>query len=331
VNELLRVDHLTKLFRLDRDAAIYAVNDVSFTIGRGETLGLVGESGSGKTTVGRCVLRLIEPTSGSIVFDGMELGSLSDEALRKLRHRMPLVFQDPYTSLNPMRTARQTVEEPLLIEDELGAQERAARLMETLEAVRLGRRYLDRYPGELTASEQQRLAIARALVTHPSLVVVDEATSTLDARARAAILDVLIDLQRELGVSYLFISHDLTAVERISHRIAIMYLGRIAEIASTETIFRKQLHPYSKALLSAVLFPDPERRLEPFQLTGEIPSAINPPAECPLVGRCPFVLPECREAVPPLVEIEPEHWSACIRSGEFQAGGVPAASSAAVA
>ncbi len=323
MTDLLTIEHLTKLFPLDKRSAIYAVNDVSFSIGRGETLGLVGESGSGKTTVGRCILRLIEPDAGRITFDGQELTGLASETLRSLRHRMSLVFQDPYTSLNPMRTVQQTVDEPLLIEGQLSREARQARLLETLDAVRLSRSHLGRYPGELTASQQQRLAIARALVTHPALVVVDEATSTLDARSRAAILDVLIGLQRELGVSYLFISHDLTAVERISHRIAIMYLGRIVEVASTEAIFAKQLHPYSRALLSAVLFPDPARKLAPFHLTGEIPSAINPPAECPLVGRCPFVLPDCRAAVPPQVEMEPGHMTACIRSGEFVAG-IPA-------
>jgi oligopeptide/dipeptide ABC transporter ATP-binding protein len=323
VSDLLRVEHLTKLFPLDKGRAIYAVNDVSFTIGRGETLGLVGESGSGKTTVGRCILRLISPTSGGVVFDGDEITTLDDERLRRMRHRMSLIFQDPFTSLNPMRAVHETVEEPLQIQGELGRDAREIRVLEMLDAVRLGRKYLRRYPGELTASEQQRLAIARALVTHPSLVVVDEATSTLDATARAAILDVLIGLQRDLGVSYLFISHDLTAVERISHRIAIMYLGRIVEVASMEAIFRKQLHPYSRALLSAVLFPDPDRRLEPFHLAGEIPSAINPPAECSLAGRCPFVQVECRSAVPPLVELEDGHLSACIRSPEFLSGGVP--------
>jgi oligopeptide/dipeptide ABC transporter ATP-binding protein len=323
MNELLRVEGMTKLFPIDGHSAIHAVNDVSFTIGRGETLGLVGESGSGKTTVGRCVLCLIRPTAGRVVFDGQDITSLGPDALRATRHRMSLVFQDPYTSLNPMRTVRQTVEEPVVIEGLLDRGAREARLSSTLEAVRLGRRHLGRYPGELTASEQQRLAIARALVTHPALVVVDEATSTLDARARATILDVLTDLQRELGVSYLFISHDLTAVERISHRIAIMYLGRIVELASRQAIFSRQLHPYSRALLSAVLFPDPGRRLEPFYLAGEIPSAINPRAECPLVGRCPFAIPECRADSPPLVELAPAHLSACIRSGEWIADGVP--------
>jgi oligopeptide/dipeptide ABC transporter ATP-binding protein len=323
--EIVRVEGLTKLFPIDRHSAVHAVNDVSFSIGRGKTLGLVGESGSGKTTVGRCVLRLIQPTAGRVVFDGVDITALEPEALRAMRHRMSLIFQDPYTSLNPMRTVRQTVEEPLMIEGQLDRQGREARIASTLEAVRLSRRHVARFPGELTASEQQRLAIARALVTQPALVVVDEATSTLDARARATILDVLMDLQRELGVSYLFISHDLTAVERISHRIAIMYLGRIVELASKEAIFSRQLHPYSRALLSAVLFPDPDRRLEPFYLAGEIPSAINPRAECPLVGRCPFALPACGAGSPPLVELVDGHLTACIRSSEWIAHGVPMA------
>jgi oligopeptide/dipeptide ABC transporter ATP-binding protein len=323
VDAVLRVEHLTKIFPIDRHSSIWAVNDVSFSIGRGETLGLVGESGSGKTTVGRCVLRLLPATSGTVTFDGKELTALDDGGVRSLRHRMTIVFQDPYTSLNPMRTVRQTVEEALVIQDELSGDARKARMSETLDAVRLGPRYLGRYPGEMTASEQQRLAIARALVTHPALVVIDEATSTLDARARATILDVLLDLQRELGVSYLFISHDLTAVERISHRIAIMYLGRLVEEAHTDAIMAKQLHPYSRALLSAVLFPDPRRKLEPFYLSGEIPSAIDQRPECSLAGRCPFVLPDCRAGVPSLVELVEGHATACIRSLSWIDTGVP--------
>ena len=322
MDPVLRVEHLTKVFPIDR-GSIWAVNGVSFSIGRGETLGLVGESGSGKTTVGRCVLRLLEPTSGTVTFDGKELTTLDEGGIRSLRHRMTIVFQDPYTSLNPMRTVRQTVEEALLIQGELSSEAREARMSQTLDGVRLGPRYLGRYPGEMTASEQQRLAIARALVTHPALVVIDEATSNLDARARSTILDVLLDLQGELGVSYLFISHDLTAVERISHRIAIMYLGRIVEEARTSAIMKTQLHPYSRALLSAVLFPDPRRKLEPFYLSGEIPSAIDPPPECSLVGRCPFVLDACRADVPPLVELVEGHLSACIRSREWIEAGVP--------
>ena len=323
MSELVRVENLRKLFRLDQHASIYAVNDVSFSIGRGETLGLVGESGSGKTTVGRCVLRLIQPDAGRIIFDGQDITAVPDTRLRSLRHRMSIVFQDPYTSLNPMLSVHQTVEEPLGLKGGMKGNERRQLVLETLDEVRLGERHTHRYPGELTASEQQRLAIARAIVTRPDLVVVDEATSTLDAGARASILEVLGRLQSELSISYLFVSHDLTAVEKLSHRIAIMYLGQIVEVAPTGAIFAKQLHPYSRALLSAVLHPDPTRRLEPFTLRGEIPSAINPPDECPLAGRCPFVIPECRRAFPPLNEIEPLHFSACIRADEFKDGGVP--------
>lgn len=330
-NEILRVNGLFKLFPLDKQSSIYAVNDVSFSIGYGETLGLVGESGSGKTTVGRCVLRLINPTAGAVEFDGQDLLTLPEEHLRKMRHKMSLVFQDPYTSLNPMRTVRQIVEEPLLIQSRFDRSAREKRVLETLEAVHLGERWLERYPGELTASEQQRLAIARAIVNHPAFMVVDEATSTMDARDRAAILDVLISLQRDMGISYLFISHDMTAVQRISHRIAIMYLGRIVEIATTEAIFGKQLHPYSRALLSAVLYPDPTHKLEPFTLTGEIPSAINPREECPLVTRCPFSQPRCARGVPPLAEVESGHWSACYRSREFALEGIPAQSAQSAA
>jgi len=321
MDELLRVESLTKRFPLDKRTAIWAVNDVSFSIGRGETLGLVGESGSGKTTVGRCILRLLEPDAGRIVFDGTDITTLSQ--LQPIRHRMSIVFQEPYESLNPRRSVRQTVEEPLSLQGTLNREERLARVLSTLDAVRLGERYLSRYPGQLTASEQQRVGIARAIVTHPELVVVDEATSNLDLAGRVGILDLFIDLQKRLGVSYLFISHDLTAVESVSHRIAIMYLGRIVETAPADDLFTKQLHPYSKALLSAVLYPDPTREMDPFTLKGEIPSAINPPDECSLISRCPFAQPRCAKAFPPLVELEEGHYAACYRSSEFVSSGVP--------
>lgn len=323
MNELLRVESLTKRFPLDRQSAIWAVSDVSFSIGRGETLGLVGESGSGKTTVGRCILRLLEPDFGRIVFDSIDITTLSESKLRLLRHRMSIVFQEPYASLNPRRSVRQTVEEPLILQDALNKEERAARIFSTLDAVQLGERHLSRYPGQLTASEQQRVGIARAIVTHPDLVVVDEATSNLDPSARAEILDLFIDLQKRFSVSYLFISHDLTAVERVSHRIAIMYLGRVVEAAAADDLFAKQFHPYSKALLSAVLYPDPTWKLESFMLKGEIPSAINPPDECSLISRCPFTQPYCAEAFPNLEEVQPGHFAACYRSSEFVNSGVP--------
>jgi oligopeptide/dipeptide ABC transporter ATP-binding protein len=329
MKELLRVERLVKHFEVEGGLFVHAVDDVSFTIERGETLGLVGESGSGKTTVGRCVLHLIKPTAGRIVFDGMDITTLNSSELRPLRRRMSIVFQDPLGSLNPRMSVRDTVEEPLRFMDNLTPSERFGRVLETLDAVQLSSAYLSRFPHELTESEQQRVAIARAIVTRGDLVVIDEATSSLDPSVRAFILRLLRDLQTELGISYLFISHDLTAVQRISHRIAIMYLGHIVEVASTEAIFDKQLHPYSRALLSAVLYPNPARKLEPFVLTGEIPSPINPPEECPLVSRCPFAQPECRGGMPPLLEVEPDHWSACFRSLEFIAEGVPARPSAA--
>jgi oligopeptide/dipeptide ABC transporter ATP-binding protein len=331
MKELLRVERLVKHFEVEGGLFVHAVDDVSFTIERSETLGLVGESGSGKTTVGRCVLRLIKPTAGRIVFDGVDITTFNSSELRPLRRRMSIVFQDPLGSLNPRMSVRDTVEEPLRFMDNLTPSDRFGRVLDTLDAVQLSSAYLSRFPHELTESEQQRVAIARAIVTRGDLVVIDEATSSLDPSVRAFILRLLRDLQTELGISYLFISHDLTAVQRISHRIAIMYLGHIVEVASTEAIFDKQLHPYSRALLSAVLYPNPAQKLEPFVLTGEIPSPINPPEECPLVSRCPFAQPECRDGMPPLLEVEPGHWSACFRSSEFIAEGVPARPSEAAA
>jgi oligopeptide/dipeptide ABC transporter ATP-binding protein len=323
---LLSVERLTKRFPLDGKASIVAANDVSFSIARGETLGLVGESGSGKTTVGRCVLRLTEPTSGRIVFDGHDITTLGDSALRSLRPRMQLVFQDPFGSLNPRYSVRETLEEPLTLQGVLGGSERKSRVSQILSSTGLSSDHLKQYPAHLTASEQQRVGIARAIVTHPDLVVLDEPTSNLDPSVRAEILDLLVSLQAEYGTSYLFISHDLTAVESVSHRIAIMYLGRLVEVGPMRAIQTKQLHPYSRALLSAVLYPDPNRPLPSFTLTGEIPSAIDPPDECPLVARCPFVLDRCSAACPPLVAVEEDHLSACYRSREFLPGGVPAES-----
>jgi oligopeptide/dipeptide ABC transporter ATP-binding protein len=317
MRELLRVDSLVKYFPIEKQVFIAAVNDVSFAIGRGETLGLVGESGSGKTTVGRCVLRLLEPTGGAIFFKDREITKLKDRELRELRPRMQIVFQEPFASLNPRRTVRQTVEEPLHLEGQLSADQITARVGESLQAVHLSNRHLSRYPAQLTASEQQRVGIARAIATHPDLVVLDEPTSTLDQSVRAEILDVLIELQQRFEMSYLLISHDLTAVERVSHRIAIMYLGKIVETGTTEQIFARQFHPYSRALLSAVLYPDPRRKLDPFMLEGEIPSPINPRDECSLLGRCPISQDSCALAFPPLEPVEPGRLAACYRWREF--------------
>jgi oligopeptide/dipeptide ABC transporter ATP-binding protein len=320
MTELLRVESLVKHFPLKKNKFIAAVNDVSFTISKGETLGLVGESGSGKTTVGRCILRLIDPTAGRVWFDGQDIMTLGDARMRQLRHRMQLVFQEPFASLNPRRSVQQTVEEPLVLEGKLNREERSRRVHEIIHSVHLSNRLLARYPSQLTASEQQRVGIARAIVTQPDLIVLDEPTSNLDQSVRAEILDVLIELQNKFGTSYLLISHDLTAVERVSHRIAIMYLGRLVETGTTEQIFSRQFHPYSKALLSAVLYPDPYRKLDPFVLQGEIPSAVNPKDECTLHGRCPIGRDYCTVKFPPLEEVEKAHFAACYRWREFVSG-----------
>lgn len=307
---LLEVKGLTKIFSVGPGADLIAVGDVSFTLGRGETLGLVGESGSGKTTVGRCVLRLTDPTRGRILLDGEDITELRGDKLRALRTQMQLVFQDPFASLNPRLTIRETVAEPLALHG-LDRTERRSRTVEILHQVNLDERKFDYYPLDLTASEQQRVGIARALVTRPAFVVLDEPTSMLDPSARAELLSLLQKMQRELGTAYIFISHDLTSVARISHRIAIMYLGHIVEQAPASTIMAQQRHPYSRALLSAVLFADPSRPPAPYVIEGEIPTAINPREECPLYGRCPIREDACRDGVPPLREIGPEHFSAC--------------------
>ncbi len=320
MSELLRVESLKKYFPLTKTAVIVAVNGVSFSIGHGETLGLVGESGSGKTTVGRCILRTIEPSAGSIFFDGVDITRCSQAQFRSMRHRIQLVFQEPFSSLNPRRSIGDTVEEPVQLQGVLNRHQRRQRVREVFDAVQLPASDLDRFPAELTASAQQRAGIARALVTRPDLIVLDEPTSNLDPSVAGEILDLLIAIQEEFGASYLFISHDLTAVERVSHRIAIMYLGRIVELASTHDILETQYQPYSRALLSAVLYPDPHQHLEPFVLEGEIPSPINPPDECPLASRCPLVQPGCRSAAPPLEPVAPDHVAACYRSGDFVTG-----------
>jgi oligopeptide/dipeptide ABC transporter ATP-binding protein len=312
VAALLEVRNLTKVFSVGPGADLVAARNVSISLGRGETLGLVGESGSGKTTVGRCILRLIDPTQGRILLDGEDITDLRGHRLRKMRARMQLVFQDPFASLNPRFTVEQTLAEPLALHGVRHA-DRKPRIIEMLRKVDLKEPALRYYPLDLTASEQQRVGIARALVTRPEFVVLDEPTSMLDPSARAELLALLQSIQRELGTAYIFISHDLTSVARISHRIAIMYLGHIVEQASTEAIMARQRHPYSRALLSAVLFADPTRPPAPYIIDGEIPAAVNPKDECPLYGRCPIREDACRDGLPPMVEIHPDHYSSCRR------------------
>jgi oligopeptide/dipeptide ABC transporter ATP-binding protein len=313
---LLRVRGLVKHFPIDRQRSVKAVNDISFDIGQGEALALVGESGSGKTTTGRCVLRLIEPTAGTILFRGQDIAALSQKRFRGLRPKIQMVFQEPYDSLSPRMRIRTTIEEPLKLSGGWSATQRRDRVVEVLEMVRLHPSAMDKYPHQFSAGQQQRIGIARALATNPDLIVLDEPTSALDVSVRAEILDLLGELQQSLGLAYLFISHDLTAVRRVCDRVAIMYLGRIVETGEVERIFEQPLHPYSRALLSSVLYPDPRMQLPRFLLTGEIPSPINLPPGCHLYQRCPWAQPACDAAYPPQEELQPGRSVACFRARE---------------
>jgi oligopeptide/dipeptide ABC transporter ATP-binding protein len=310
---VLEVRDLVKHYPIAHSSSfVAAVNGVSFQIARGETVGLVGESGSGKSTVARCILNLTAPTAGSIFFDGREITRLPPKQARALRGQIQLVFQEPFDSLNPRMTVRSIVAEPLRILDS-NKRQREQRVRELLDLVHLPGPILDLYPHELSGGLQQRVGIARAVATDPALLVLDEPTSALDPRARRQIIDLLVELQRELEMSYLFITHDLNTLGHISHRIAVMYLGLIVEEAPTAAIFEEQRHPYTRALLSSVLFPDPETRRARFELRGEIPSPIDLPIGCYLASRCPLVLEECRRAMPPLIPIGDSRTSACIR------------------
>lgn len=310
---VLEVRDLVKHYPIAHSRAfVAAVNGISFGIEKGETLGLVGESGSGKSTVARCVMNLTSLTGGRILFEGHDISALPTKENRALRRRIQLVFQEPYDSLNPRMTVGAIVAEPLTIR-RIGKPERSRRVRQLLDLVHLPDSVLDLYPHELSGGLQQRIGIARAIATDPTLLILDEPTSALDPRARRQIIDLLIELQAELEMSYLFITHDLNTLRHVSHRIAVMYLGLIVEEAPTAAIFDEQRHPYTRALLSSVLYPDPETRRERFDLKGEIPSPIDLPLGCYLASRCPLVMDECRRAIPPLVPIGSGRTTACIR------------------
>lgn len=294
---------------------IKAIDDVSFKIKRHETFGLVGESGCGKTTTGRCILRLYRPTSGNIFFQGIDISSFSERQLKPLRRHMGAIFQDPYGSLNPRQTARMIVGTPLLIHRMVRKRDFDERVAELFHLVGLDPSMMDRVPHEFSGGQRQRLGIARALACHPSLIVCDEPISALDVSIQAQIINLLEELQEKLGLTYLFIAHDLSMVQHISDRIAVMYLGRIVEIAESLELYENPLHPYTKALLSAIPIPNPkiEKARKRMVLKGEVPSLLNPPLGCYFHPRCDFANQDCRNEIPPLREVHEGHQVACFR------------------
>lgn len=319
-NSLLRVENITKQFPIygglfsKQVAAVKAVQDISFEINKGETLGLVGESGCGKSTLGRSLIRLIEPSSGKIYFKNKEITHAGGNELRELRKKMQIIFQDPYASLNPRMTIGAILEEPLIIHNLFNSpKERQNRVRELIDLVGLRPEHLSRYPHEFSGGQRQRVGIARALAVDPELIICDEPVSALDVSIQAQVINLLMELQQKLGLTYIFIAHDLKVVEHVSHRVAVMYLGKIVELASSDELYKNPQHPYTRALLSAIPIPDPKPRPERIILTGDVPSPLNPPTGCQFHPRCPLADTNCAKQTPVLETKGSQHFVSCLK------------------
>lgn len=315
-NALLEVKSLKKYYEINQGwfkekKSVKAVDDVSFTVFKGETFGLVGESGCGKSTTGRTILRLGDPTAGSIIFDGQDVSELSYEQMRKLRRKMQMVFQDPYASLNPKKTIRQILTEPLRVHGLYTKEERERKAIEILEIVGLSEYHLDRYPHEFSGGQRQRIGIAKAVILQPELIVTDEPVSALDVSVQSQVINLLLKLQQEFNLTYIFISHDLGVVKHITDRVAVMYLGKIVELAETQELFDNPKHPYTKALISAVPVSHPDEKKERIILTGDVPSPANPPQGCAFHPRCPDCMAICKVEKPAVLTDEKGHAVAC--------------------
>ena len=298
-------------------AHVKAVDDVSFSVKRGETLGLVGESGCGKTTTGRCILQLYKPTSGQVVFDGQDLTQLGTKQMRTMRRQMQVIFQDPYSSLNPRMTAGNIIGEPLIVHGLVsGKNEYRERVADLLVNVGLNPYMADRFPHEFSGGQRQRIGVARAISVSPQFIVADEPVSALDVSIQAQIINLLEELQEQFNLTYLFIAHDLSVVRHISDRVGVMYLGHMVEIAERNEIYRNPIHPYTRALLSAVPIPDPvlDAQRERVLLTGEVPSPLNPPSGCVFHPRCPIADDSCARTIPEPREVSPDHWASCLKA-----------------